>query len=266
MKLGYDESGSGPVLLLAHGFPVDRNIWAGQLTGLSSLRRVIAPDLRGRGKSPAPSQDGWSIQDHADDLVETIEALDAGPVDLAGLSMGGYVAFALVRQRPDLVRSLILVSTRALQDPPEYQTGRKMTAERAERYGTRALAESMIDKLLTPRAPEAVRQQVLAMFDAVPGTTSARDSLAMRDRADLTSLLGSITVPTLVVEGAEEALLPAGSSSAMAAAISGAQMVCIPKAGHFAPIENPEAFNQAVEEFLNRVLRTSEEKHWPRRE
>lgn len=250
MKLGYDESGSGPVLLLVHGFPVNRTIWSAQLAGLSHIRRVVAPDLRGRGKSPAASEEGWSIQDLAGDVAETIEALGAGPVDLAGLSMGGYVAFALLRTHPELVRSLILVSTRAVQDPPEYKTGRKMTAERAMRFGTRALAESMIDKLLTPEAPEDLRQRVLAMFDAVPGATSARDSLAMRDRADSTPMLGLIDVPTLVIEGAQEDLLPAGSAQAMAKVIRGGRLATIPGAGHFAPVENPEAFNRVVQEFL----------------
>lgn len=250
MELGYDESGSGPVLLLVHGFPVNRTIWSRQLAGLDHVRRVVAPDLRGRGKSPAASEEGWSIQDLAGDVAETIEALGAGPVDLAGLSMGGYIAFALLREHPELVRSLILVSTRAVQDPPEYRTGRTMTAERAERYGTRALAESMIDKLLTPGASAEARQQVLAMFDAVPGATSARDSLAMRDRADSTPLLSSISVPTLVVEGTQDSLLPEGSARTMADAVPGARFASIPGAAHFVPIENPEAFNKAVEEFL----------------
>lgn len=250
MKLGYDECGSGPVLLLVHGFPVNREIWAGQLTGLSGIRRVVGPDLRGRGKSPAPDATAWSIDTHAWDLAQTIDALGTGPVDLAGLSMGGYVAFALLRLRPDLVRSLILVSTRAAADPPDYRMGRAITAERAERYGTAALAASMIDKLLTPAAGQKVRQRVLAMFDAVPGTTSAADSRAMGDRTDSTPMLASMALPCLVVEGAQESLLPPGTGSRLAAAIPGARHVLIPGAAHFVPIENPAAFNAALKAFL----------------
>ncbi|MGQ0678700.1 MAG: alpha/beta fold hydrolase [Actinomycetota bacterium] len=250
MKLGYVQAGAGPVLLLVHGFPLDRRIWSGQLGGLSDKRQVVTPDLRGRGLSPAPGQVPWSIDTHAADLADTIEFLQCAPVDLAGLSMGGYVAFALMRSRPELIRSLVLVSTRAAEDPPEYKTGREMTAERAERFGTRALAESMIEKLLAPSTSEQVRQAVLAMMDSVPGITSANDSLAMRDRADATSMLGSIAVPVLVVEGTQEALLPAGTAQAMASAIPGARLASIPAAGHFAPIENPAGFNEAVQEFL----------------
>jgi pimeloyl-ACP methyl ester carboxylesterase len=249
MILGYDEAGEGDVLLLVHGFPIDRRIWGAQLAGLSGLRRVVAPDLRGRGKSPAEVTD-WTIEELAEDLADTIRSLGVESVDLGGISMGGYIAFALLRAHPELVRSLILVSTRAGQDAPEYKTGREMTAERARKFGTRALAESMIDKLLTPNATREVRDRVLEMFDSVPGDASAADSIAMRDRADSTPMLASISIPTLVIQGKEEALLPAGSGQALADAIPGANLETVPGAGHFAPIENPEDFNAPVRTFL----------------
>jgi 3-oxoadipate enol-lactonase len=250
VELGYDEAGAGKVLLLVHGFPIDRRIWRHQVGGLSGERRVVAVDLRGRGKSPAPAEGGWTIDDHAGDLAETIAALGVDAVDLGGVSMGGYIAFALLRRHPELVRSLILVSTRATADPPEYQTGRVTTAERARRFGTRALAGSMLPNLLAEGAPESVREEVLAMFDAVPGETSANDSLAMKDRADSTPVLGSITVPTLVIEGAGEQLLPPGSARALAGAIPGARLASIPGGGHFVPFENPDGVNEAIRGFL----------------
>jgi pimeloyl-ACP methyl ester carboxylesterase len=249
MILGYDEAGHGDVLLLVHGFPIDRRIWVDQLAGLSDIRRVVAPDLRGRGKSPNEDTE-WTIDTHAEDLADTIRSLGVESVDLAGLSMGSYIAFALLRNHPDLVRSLILVSTRAAPDAPEYKTGREMTAERAKKFGTRALAESMIDKLLTPNVSPEVRNQVLEMFDDVPGQASAADSLAMRDRADSTPMLASISVRTLVIEGEEEALLPKDSSRTLADAIPGSKLESIPRAGHFAPIENPEEFNRRVHAFF----------------
>lgn len=251
MKLGFDEAGEGPVLLLVHGFPIDRRIWVHQVSGLAGIRRVVAVDLRGRGLSPAPAGDGWTIDTHAGDLAETIESLGVDAVDLGGISMGGYIAFALLRRHPQMVRSLILVSTRAAADPPEYRTGRVTTAERARRFGTRALAGSMLPNLLAEQASEEVQQQVLAMFDAVPGDTSAADSLAMRDRQDSTPMLGGIAVPTLVIEGAGEQLLPAGTAQAMADAIPGARLATIPGAGHFCPVENPGEVNRAISEFLS---------------
>ncbi len=251
MKLGYDEAGEGKVLLLVHGFPADRRLWAHQVSGLSDLRRVVAVDLRGRGKSPAPAEGGWSMTTHADDLAETIESLGVDQVDLGGISMGGYIAFAFAHRYPHLLRSLILVSTRAIADPPEYKTGRVTTAERARRFGTRALAGSMLPNLLAEGASQEVQDEVLVMFDDLPADTSAEDSLSMKDRPDSTSLLPSIAVPTLVIEGAGEQLLPAGTAKAMAEAIPGARLVSIPRAGHFAPVENPDAVNGAIRGFLS---------------
>lgn len=250
MKLGYDEAGEGKVLLLVHGFPADRRLWAHQVSGLSDLRRVVAVDLRGRGKSPAPTEGGWSMTTHADDLAETIESLGVDQVDLGGISMGGYIAFAFAHRYPHLLRSLILVSTRAVADPPEYRTGRVTTAERARRFGTRALAGSMLPNLLAEGASQEVQDEVLVMFDDLPADTSAEDSLSMRDRPDSTSVLSSIAVPTLVIEGAGEQLLPAGTAKALAEAIPGARMVSIPNAGHFAPVENPDGVNGAIRGFL----------------
>jgi 3-oxoadipate enol-lactonase len=254
VELGYDEAGEGEVLLLVHGFPVDRRIWRHQVSGLSDVRRVVAVDLRGRGKSPAPAEAGWSMDTYAGDLADTIAAIGVDAVDLGGISMGGYIAFALLRRHPELVRSLILVSTRATPDPPEYQTGRVTTAERARRFGTGALAGSMLPNLLGEGASEEVQEEVRAMFEAIPGDTSANDSLAMKDRADSTPMLGSIKVPTLVIEGAAEQLLPAGSAKALADGIPGARLASIPGGGHFVPFENPDEVNKTIRKFLGKSV------------
>lgn len=251
MKLGYDEAGSGEVLLLVHGFPMDRRIWRHQLGGLSDIRRVVAVDLRGRGKSPAPAEGGWSLDDHAGDLAGTIDSLGVEQVDLGGISMGGYIVFAFLRRYPEKVRSLILVSTRATPDPPEYRTGRVTTAERARKFGTAALAGSMLPNLLAKDAPQSVYEEAVQMLEALPGDTSANDSLAMKDRPDSTAMLASIAVPTLVIEGAGEQLLPPGTAKGMADAIPGARLASIPGGGHFVPMENPDGVNDAVRNFLN---------------
>lgn len=250
MNLGYDEAGTGPVLLMVHGFPIDRRIWGEQLDDLRDIRRVVAVDLRGRGKSPT-SESNWTIATHTDDLADTVQSLGVEQVDLAGISMGGYIAFDFWRRYPQMVRSLVLVSTRATEDPPEYKTGREMTAERARKYGTAALAGSMLPNLLDSAAPQAVKDRVTEIFESVPGETSAADSLAMKDRLDSTRDLPSITVPTLVIEGEGDHLLPEGSGKALADPIPNATLVRIPAAGHFAPIENPDAVNAALRGFLS---------------
>jgi 3-oxoadipate enol-lactonase len=250
-RLGYDEAGSGPVLLLVHGFPFDRTIWSEQLSGLSDIRRVVAVDLRGRGKSP--SGDGWTVDDLADDVARTVGSLGVDTVDLAGLSMGGYVVFALLRRHKDRVRSLLLINTKAEADSPEAKEGRENTAATAREKGTIALWETLGPKLFAPSVSEQVKAKVRRMFESIPGETSAADALAMRGRPDSTPDLATIDVPTLVVHGEQDALMPAASAKDMAAQIPGARFVPIPNAGHLSPMENPEATNEAIREILESV-------------
>jgi 3-oxoadipate enol-lactonase len=252
-RLGYDEAGQGPPLVLVHGFPLDRRMWAFQLEGLAGIRRVVAVDLRGRGLSPHPAGGGWTIDDHADDVARTIEALGAGPVDVGGLSMGGYVLFALLRRHPAVIRSLLLMGTRAAADPPEIRTARVEQAALASEEGAGALAETLVPRMLAPQADEAVRASLERMVGDTPGDTAAADLIAMRDRPDSTPDLASIAVPTLVLHGDADQLMPVDAAREMAASIPGARFSAIPGAGHVAPLENPRDANVALELFLARV-------------
>lgn len=249
MVLGYDEAGSGPALVLVHGFPLDRTLWAGQLDGLKDIRRVVAVDLRGRGKSNA-DPDGWSVDLYADDVAETIDSLGSEPVDVAGLSLGGYVVFALLRRHPEKVRSVILIDTKAGDDPPEAKEAREKTAAAAREQGTMAIAETLIPKLVSPGASEEVKKKALSMSKNTAGETAAADALVMRDRPDSTHDLGTIKVPAIVIHGEDDQLMPVAGAKEMAELIPGAKFVTIPQAGHLAPLENPSAVNDALRAFL----------------
>src|SRR3954453_17919765 len=108
MRLAYTDEGPGPAVVLLHGFPLGRGMWKEQVSGIGSMYRVIAPDLRGHGDSPAPEGD-YTIDEMADDVVELLDTLSLdGPVVVGGLSMGGYVALSLVARYPERVRALML--------------------------------------------------------------------------------------------------------------------------------------------------------------
>lgn len=251
MILGYHEAGQGPVLLLVHGFPVDGRIWQGQLEGLSESRRVVAVDLRGRGKSPAVEQEGWTMDTYADDVADTIRSLGVKKVDVAGFSMGGYVVFSLWRRHPDLVRSMVLLSTRPTEDPPEGKRGRARVAALVKQKGSAALAGMMFPKFFAPDVADEVQEAVRALLESIPASTAAADSLAMRQRPDSTPDLAGISVPALVVRGEQDALMPLQASHSMAQAIPGARFVAIANAGHFCLVENPSAVNAAISDFLD---------------
>lgn len=254
-NLAVDVRGDGPGLLFIHGFPLDRTIWKNQIATLSGWRR-IAPDLRGMGISDVPAS-GYSMQAYADDLIHLLDRLRVGKVVVAGHSMGGYIAFELLRRYRDRIAGLILCDTRAEADTPEGAKGRDETAKLAEARGAEAVAERMIPVLLgatTQQTQPQVVQQVREMIvrTPVPGIVGALQ--AMKERPDSTPLLGTIDVRTLVVVGQEDALTSPAVSRAMTDRIPAAAMTPIAGAGHIAPLEAPTAVTRVIAEFLE-VLR-----------
>lgn len=248
MKLKYDEAGKGPLLVLIHGFPLDRTIWKGQLSGLSEIRRVVAPDMRGRGGSVGG--ESWSMDELADDISNLIVDLGEEKADIAGLSMGGYVAFALWRRHPDKIRSLIFIDTKAGADNDEAKAGRDKVAALVREKGTGALVDDLGRRVVVPDAPGSIRAEVKRMFESIPGESSAADAIAMRDRPDSTDDAGSISVPVLVLHGEQDQLMPVEVGEDLAKSIPGAKFVRIPNAGHLSPLENPDAVNKAIRDFL----------------
>ena len=256
VALAVDTRGDGPALLFVHGFPLDHSMWAHQVATLARWRR-IAPDLRGAGVSDAPDG-GYSVATYADDLVRLLDRLHIEHAVVAGHSMGGYIAFEMLRRHRSRVTGLILVDTRAEADSAEARKGREGMMEVARTQGAAAVAERMVPRLLgrsTQQTQPNVVEQVKAMIGRtpVPGIVGALG--AMRDRPDSTPLLATIDVPTLVVVGAEDELVPPATSRAMAAAIPSAAMRTIPGAGHLAPLEAPTAVTRVIAEFLEALPR-----------
>lgn len=255
-EMAYDDTnGSGVPLLLIHGFPLDRTLWAAQVRGLADVARVIAPDLRGFGESGMPTG-SVTMDTYADDLRGLLDALGVKNAVVAGLSMGGYIAFAFYRKNAARVRGLILADTKAGPDSPEGKKGRDDNIALARAQGAGAVGDKMMPKMLTPktaaeRADIANAARAMMARQSVAAVVSALE--AMRDRPDSTPTLAEIKAPTLVVTGAEDALIPPKEAEAMRDAIRGARLVSIPGAAHLANLDQPDTFNAAVREFLKLV-------------
>lgn len=247
----YRDRGAGLPVLLVHGFPLDGTLWQPQLDELADEYRVIAPDLRGFGES-APGAE-VTMEQYADDLGALLDELEIDQVVLAGLSMGGYIAFAFHRKYPDRVLGLVLVDTRPQADTDQVRANRVATATKVKEQGATVLADDMLSKLLSPATvnnkPNLVRT-VHAMMSRqpVPGIVAALQAMAARP--DSRPMLGGISVPTLIVVGADDTITPVADAEAMVEAIPGAELVIIPQAGHLSNLEQPEAFNQALRTFI----------------
>jgi pimeloyl-ACP methyl ester carboxylesterase len=247
----YAEKGQGLSLVLIHGFPLDHRIWKAQVEDLGDCCRVIAPDLKGFGKSL--STEAFTMESLADELHQLLQQIGALPCVLAGLSMGGYIGLAFAEKFAADLKGLILIDSKAEADPQVAKENRQKAAELAMHSGSVPVAAQMLPKMLAPstiaQQPEVVKtlQQIM---ETVPPVTIANASYAMRDRPDRTALLSRLTIPSLIVLGDVDALIPLSMGQAMQQLMPAGQLVVIPGAGHMPCIEQPAALNDALRRFM----------------
>jgi len=253
-RMAYDDFGQGQPLLFIHGYPLSRRMWQPQMASLAMDARVLAIDLRGHGDSQAtPGPYPMSLL--ADDCAAFLDTLGIQrPVVICGLSMGGYIAFAFYRQHPSRVAGLVLAATRPGPDTPEGQANRDKSTALARQQGVSAIAEAMLPRLLSPgtyhNRPELVNQ-VRTIMESVSLDGITGDLLGMKGRPDSTPTLAEIKVPTLVLHGADDQLIPLREAETMHSAIPNAGLQVLPTAGHLLNLEQPELFNQAIQGFLH---------------
>jgi 3-oxoadipate enol-lactonase len=251
LELVYDDSGRGVPLLFIHGWPHDRTLWSGQMSGLPTQARCIAPDLRGFGGSSVMGP--YSVAQYADDLAALLDTLKIQQVVACGLSMGGYVALGLLRHHRARLRGLILTSTRASADTPEAHDKRARLIEFITEHGVEALARTQLSGMLsraTLDSRPAVRESLYEIMASASQEGAIAGQRAMMARPDSTDLLPSIDMPALVVAGAEDVLTPPDEQRALAAAIPDCRFELLAGAGHACAFERPAAFNHVVAEFL----------------
>jgi pimeloyl-ACP methyl ester carboxylesterase len=229
-------------------------MWQGELTALlgDERYRLVALDWRGFGESDITTPVS-TMEMFADDVAGLMDSLGIQQAVLCGLSMGGYAAFAFLRRYPQRVAGLVLADTRPGADGPEAQANRENVARIAETQGSGAIADLQVPRLLsdyTRQHHPEVELRVRQMIDAATVQGIAAASRGMVQRADSTELLVGITCPALVIAGEQDVLTPPSVAQEYAAKIPGAQCVVIQYAGHLSNLEQPEAFLQAVREFL----------------
>lgn len=250
-----DVQGDGPAVVFLHGFPLDRTMWRHVAAPLTGWRRV-APDLRGLGLSDAPAG-GYSMETYADDIAALLDVLEIDQAVVCGLSMGGYVTFEFVRRHTDRVRALILSNTRAEADTRDGKASRDEMIQLIQRDGPAAAVELLLPKLLAPSSQATMPQlveHIRTMATSSPPAGLVGALTAMRDRPDASDVLPTISVPTLVIAGSDDRLIPADRSKRIAELIPEAQYTVIPEAGHLAPMEQPTATSRVIGEFLQALL------------
>lgn len=254
--MGYMDTCGPHTLLLIHGFPLSNAIWAPQYDDLYDLARMIGPDLPGHGSSDPPAGP-ISIELMAEqcaDLLDNLEITD--PVVVCGLSMGGYVAFEFFKQNPSRVKGLILTATRAAADSEAAQSGRNAAISKIKKKGVETFTEEMLPKLFSPATLDH-DEELVAYIQEIMNQTSQEGAVgalrAMKDRADSLPLLDKITVPTLIVHGEDDQIIPVEEAMEMQKLIPAADLYILENAGHLPNLEQPDVFNGLVAEFLTNI-------------
>ena len=242
-------------VVLLHAFPLGASMWEPQLRSVPKGWRLITPDLRGFGGST--SDNGTpTMDDYAVDVMGLLGELGVGRAVVGGCSMGGYATFALLKRAPDLAIGVVLSDTRMGADSPEGRANRRSMLALVDREGPSGVARDMMPKLLGPTSRQS-RQDVEALVRRLikqQSPQAIRGAIVrMMDRPDAFATLQSVTVPTLIVTGEEDALTPVDDARKMHAAQPKAELVIIPGAGHLANLETPDAFNAVLAGFLARV-------------
>jgi pimeloyl-ACP methyl ester carboxylesterase len=249
-ELHYRDTGNGKdVVLLLHAFPLHSGMWTRQIAALEKKHRVIAPDYRGLGKSAASGEPS-TMELLAQDVRALLGHLRVERAAVAGLSMGGYLAFELYRQAPGLFRGIALCDTKAGADTDEGRANREKFAQTAIEKGLGWVSDEMIPKLLKPQPDADAVKEVRGLINGGTPAGVAAAQRGMAKRPDSAPTLSAVACPALVVVGAEDTLTPPPESEKMAAAIKGAKLVKIPGAGHLPCIENPGPFTKALAEFF----------------
>src|SRR5882672_4027149 len=255
-EIVYEVVGTGPSIVLLHPFPAHHEFWNPIVPALESRYRLILLDLRGHGESEI-GQGPAFMQKHASDIARVLDAAGVGKAAFVGCSIGGYILFEFWRHFRSRVSSLALCDTRPQADTAEGRANRLKAAAAVLEQGTEPFIESMIPKLMG-RTTVATRPDLVDGAHAMMRKMSAEDiSLMLRgmaERPDSVADLKSINVPTLIVIGEEDVLSTVADGELMRQNIAGSQLKVIPKAGHYAPWEQPESVGKILRQFLDDVV------------
>jgi pimeloyl-ACP methyl ester carboxylesterase len=248
VRTWYEVAGAGPPLLLLHCNPFDHRTWLYQMAAFSDRFRIIAPDLRGYGRTDKVVEP-YSLDDVAADVMAVIEAEQAKDIVLAGVSIGAVLVLKLGHDRPDLFRALITVgaSAPAKDRGPNDPRVRGYREQGIEGYYRRHMEETVSPGF----AASPMGRHILDMFAANAPNLEAEAIVKMlqaRAPADLIPLLPAIARPLLVINGEFDSALTEGRRAA--SLVPGARHVVLPNTGHACCLEDPAAFNAAMESFL----------------
>ncbi|HEY8935152.1 MAG TPA: alpha/beta hydrolase [Cyclobacteriaceae bacterium] len=237
-ELSFQELGSGPTLLLIHGFPMNSQVWDEFRKPLSKHFNVITIDLPGFGAS-TPLKEGFGIDDVAESVIEWLKKKGINNCVVVGHSLGGYVALAMARKQPEILAGIGLFHSTAQPDSDEKKISRLKVVEFIDRNGVLAFTSNFIPQLFANQEHSAIEKvrsiAIKSGSDTVKGYT-----LAMRNRPSSTDVLENFDKPVLFLAGSKDAGIPVESILEQAALCQRPDVQVLEGVAHMGMFENPD--------------------------
>jgi 3-oxoadipate enol-lactonase len=252
-RMAWLEAGSGWPLFLLHGFPLNADMWRPQLDRVPIGWRFLAPDLRGFGQTD-PGAAALTMDEWGADVFSLMDCLEIDDAVIGGLSMGGYVTFAMYRQAPSRFNGMVLANTRSLPDSEQARAGRMQLRTMLAEQGPSIVAAQLLPKLFSSAADRGAVDFAHDLIDAAAPESVDAAIGALMDRPDSTHDLARITCAALVIASDEDAIVPLAEAEAMQRALTRSRLTVIGGAGHMSNLEQPDAFSRALEDFLRSAL------------
>ncbi len=253
ISISYNDIGEGEIpVIFIHGFPFDKSMWSPQLGVVGEERRAISYDLRGFGRSE-PGIQKFSIRLFADDLIEFMDVMNIQKAIGCGLSMGGYILLNAVTRFPERFDSIVLCDTQCIADSPQAKEGRMKTIETINNNGVSGFADGFLQKAFwkgtLDNKPEIV-QPIRDIINSTAPSAITSTLIALAERDEVCSKLNGIDLPTLVLCGVEDVITPVEQSKVLQSSIPGASLQILNEAGHLSNLEQEEAFNDHLMNFI----------------
>lgn len=254
IDISYLRAGDGPPLVMLHGIGGNATQFQHQLDGLANSWAIIAWDAPGYGGSGDPG-DQWLMEDYAEALAGLLDALGLDRVRLLGQSWGGVLAQTFVGQYPERVRALVLSDTSMggrSQPDDERLASLNMRLAALDSMTPAEMAAARTPAVLGPNPSAQASREAEAMMAQIRSTGYRRAAIALAE-ADTRAVHADIRVPTLILAGEHDRIVPPSTSASLQAAIPGAQLITIPNTGHLSGQEDPAAYNAALRTFLEQT-------------
>ncbi|MEO5582229.1 MAG: alpha/beta fold hydrolase [Saprospiraceae bacterium] len=256
----FDDCGEGDVpILFIHGFPFDKSCWDPQMSFLRHHHRVISYDIRGFGKSTSGLA-APSIALYADDLIVFMDQLGIKVVIACGISMGGYILMNAVSRFPERFKALILCDTQCIADTPETKAKREESIIQVESGKLSEYADQFINKVFQQdngKSNSFLVTRTKAIITSTSPESVAAGLRALMERDDMCTWISLIPVPSLIICGEEDILTPPRQSELLYYQIEQSELYLIPQAGHLSNLEQPQLFNNRINQFIAKVLSKS---------